>query len=375
MLTWVAYCGFYLCRKNFSVLMPYLKSEQGYSSQTLADVLFAYSIAYALGQFVTGALSDRWGARLVVPAGALVSAAASALTGTGAPLVILQGSNGLAQACGWPGVLKLTRDWFPAANRGVVMAWWGTHLVAGGFIATNLAAKASEGDWRRAAWLPALVLIAIAVAFGLGVRDKRAGASMAAIAKVPLPLSGRLAAIAVMYFFVKMMRYSFLFWLPLYMTEKLQYSPVNAGYASSTFEFVGFGGVLLAGYLSERSGKSRRFVVGALMMFALAGACAAYPALSGAGVWTNMGAIALVGALIFGPDTLMAGPATLESVPPEAAARAAGFVNGVGSIGQVLSPYMVAGISSRFGWDVLFLALSGAALLGGLALATQWRKE
>ena len=57
-LTWIAYGGYYLCRKNFSVLMPYLKTERGYTSETLAHVLFIYSVAYSLGQFGMGHLAE-----------------------------------------------------------------------------------------------------------------------------------------------------------------------------------------------------------------------------------------------------------------------------------------------------------------------------
>jgi sugar phosphate permease len=381
-LTWVAYCGYYLCRKNFSVLMPFLKTEQGYSSEALAHVLFVYSVAYAAGQVLMGSLADRWGARLVVSTGAFVSAACSALTGTMFPLAIAQGVNGVAQASGWPGVLKMTRDWFPSTNRAVVMAWWGTHLVMGGFLATNLAAWATEGGWRRGAWIPSLVLVLVGATFGLLSRDKPGTSQRdSAVARVPLPINRALIAIAVMYFFVKMARYSFLFWLPLYMTEHLRYTPQHAGYSSSVFEVAGFGGALAAGYASERSARGSRFAVGTTMMGSLGLLCMLYPLFSSMGAWANLAGIALIGAFTFGPDTLMAGPATQECVPPVATARAGGFVNGIGSIGQVVSPYLVAGISSRFGWDAVFYTLGGMALLGSVALATQtqfatqWRKR
>lgn len=377
-LTWLVYCGYYLCRKNFSVLMPFLKTEQGYSSESLANVLFLYSAAYSLGQFAMGHLADRFGARIVITLGALGSAVASAVTGTGIPLTAAQGANGFLQASGWPGVSKMSREWFPSANRGIVMAWWGTHLVAGGFIATNLAALSASGGWRRAAWVPSVVLAAVVLIFAMFSHD-HPGSHVAegvkpARTRVPLPLNPALLAIAAMYFFVKMTRYSFLFWLPLYMTEGLRYAPIQAGYASSIFEGLGFAGVLAAGYVSEHATGGRRFPVGAVMMGGLAILCAAYPWLSQLGLASNLAAIALIGAFTFGPDTLMAGSGTQEAVPPEAVARAAGFVNGVGSAGQVLSPYFVSYISSHFGWDALFFTLSGASILGGLALATQWRK-
>ncbi len=375
-LTWVIYCGFYLCRKNFSVLMPFLKAEQGYTSESLAHVLFLYSLAYAIGQFTMGQLSDRFGARLVVSVGAIGSSIASALAATGFPLVLSQGANGFLQAAGWPGVLKMARDWFPTANRGVVMAWWGTHLVVGGFLASNLAAFAATGGWRQAAWMPAAILTSLALLFFSFSRDGAGPAPRKQYKhRVPLPFTSRLIAIAAMYFCVKLTRYSFLFWLPLYLTERLAYSPVNAGYASSIYDGMGFAGVLFAGYVSEKFWGGKRFPIGALMMLGLAVLCIGYPLLSSLGTQANLAAIALIGGFTFGPDTIMAGSGTQESVPREAVGRAGGFVNGVGSIGQVLSPYFVAGISTHFGWNALFYSLGLAALLGAAALATQWKKS
>lgn len=156
-LSWIGYFGFYLCRKNFSVLMPYLKSETGMTSRDLATALFAYSAFYAFVQFAMGRAADKVGARWVAGIGMLVSAAMSSLMawpawlGLAGVLIALQGVNGAAQACGWPSVLKMTRDWFPVENRGIVLGWWSTHLVAGGFAGTWLAASAAEAYWTRAA--------------------------------------------------------------------------------------------------------------------------------------------------------------------------------------------------------------------------------
>jgi sugar phosphate permease len=156
------------------------------------------------------------------------------------------------------------------------------------------------------------------------------------------------------------------------MTENLKYRPADAGYASSAFELIGFLGVLLAGYVSERAARGARFPVGALMLFVLSLLCAAYPYLSGLGPWANVGAVALLGAFTYGPDTLMVGAATQEAADPDAMARAAGFVNGLGSVGQILSPYVVALVSARFGWSAVFVVLAGAALLGGAVLTAHW---
>jgi len=123
-----------------------------------------------------------------------------------------------------------------------------------------------------------VVLVGIAVLFVIGVRDG-AKPETAGSARVRLILTPPLIAITVMYFCVKMRRYAFLFWLPLYMTEYLGYAKPQAGYASSVYELIGFLGVLAAGYVSERWAGSR-FVVGASMLFMLAVLCAIYPMIS-----------------------------------------------------------------------------------------------
>lgn len=67
-VTWLAYAGFYLCRKNFSVLMPLLLQHTGITKDQLATAIFGYRLMYSLSQFVMGTLSDRFGPRRVRPA-------------------------------------------------------------------------------------------------------------------------------------------------------------------------------------------------------------------------------------------------------------------------------------------------------------------
>jgi sugar phosphate permease len=109
-----------------------------------------------------------------------------------------------------------------------------------------------------------------------------------------------------------------------------------------------------------------------MMMFVLALLCATYPLVSSSGVLFNLAWIGLIGAFTFGPDTLMAAAAIQDVVPPESTASAGGFVNGVGSLGQVVSPLAVAYVSSRNGWATLFALLAVVVLCGALALAAHW---
>jgi sugar phosphate permease len=176
---------------------------------------------------------------------------------------------------------------------------------------------------------------------------------------------------ALMYFGVKFIRYTFLFWLPLYLTQAFGYSNEVAGYTSSVFEAAGFAGVLLSGYISDKLYHSRRFPVGALFMFGLAIVFILHPFLARIGYWGNVSAVALVGLFTYGPDALMSGAAA-QDLGKENAGTTAGFINGVGSVGQIASPYAVAFVSEKFGWHVLFEVFVAVSILSALLLCTHW---
>src|SRR5947207_975838 len=74
-VTWLAYAGFYLTRKAFSVAKNELKKPEimGLSVNQMAWIDGANSVAYALGQFLFGTLGDKLGSRTIVVAGMLAS--------------------------------------------------------------------------------------------------------------------------------------------------------------------------------------------------------------------------------------------------------------------------------------------------------------
>jgi OPA family sugar phosphate sensor protein UhpC-like MFS transporter len=408
-ITWVAYAGLYFCRKNFSVVMPMLEHDLGFSKLQLANLIAGFNVMYLIGQFSGGVLSDRFGPRLIVGIGLAVSVCSNILMGLASSLtlfMVLASLNGAGQSTGWPGLVKNMGCWLGRRERGVVMAWWSTNYVAGGFIATVFAtfvasfpAGFTQLGWRRGFLAPALVLAVVAVAFVLLARNKpsdvglhdttaeedsldendprlstngvqREGSSGSIFLRV---LSNPTVwVIASMYFFLKLTRYSILFWLPLYMTEHLGYGVAEAGYTSSVYELVGFSGALIAGYASDKLMQSRRFPVGAVMMWGLALVSLLHPTLAAHGHWGNGIGIGLLGMMTYGPDTLMSGAAAQDTGSAQFAATTAGVINGVGSAGQLLSPYVVSFVAEKYGWDDLFYLFVIFALIGGGLSATRW---
>ena len=235
--------------------MPLMSEELHYSNMQLANVVFGYSLLYASGQFVFGVLADRFGSRLIVTAGLLVAVVSNLLLGLApslAMMVLFACLNGAGQSAGWPAPVKNMAAWFRPRERGIVMAWWTTNYVIGGFVGTVFATFVVTSPWlmprwgwHRAFWIPAAALFVITVFYVMLVRNRPSEAGLSEIVDGDGELAahnsstgGSFRAAAAIYLrmlkdwdiwtvavgalFVKVTRYSFMFWLPLYLTQRLK---------------------------------------------------------------------------------------------------------------------------------------------------------
>ncbi len=390
-ITWITYAGFYFCRKNLSIVLPMLHGLSGLENLELAHVIFGYSLMYSIGQFGFGFLSDRIGPKRVVGVGLIVIVSCNLLMGIRASLLwllVFSCLNGVGQATGWSGLVKTMASWFSAEDRGVVMAWWGTNYVLGGFLATAFATWSvsqhvflPQLGWRRGFIFPALVLLAVTLAFFAWDEDSPAKKSPARVVDsdrfdwkdlTGLLRNPSLWLIGVSYFFLELCRYALMFWLPFYLVSRLKYSLQASGYVSSLYELVGIGGAVLAGYASDRFMQSRRAPVSAVMLGGLGLVMLLQPALAASGLVGTAIAISLAGVLSYGPDTLLSGAAAQDVGAVRAAATASGLIDGIGHLGALLSPYVVVYVSKRYGWDQLFVVFAVAAFVSGALLLPLW---
>jgi len=176
-------------------------------------------------------------------------------------------------------------------------------------------------------------------------------------------------ALGASYFFMKLIRYVLLFWLPYYCQNELGYTVWLASVVPLAFELGGFLGAITTGYVSDRFFHGRRVGVGILALLALAASMPLYAYLAPQGVTANFLSLALVGFFLFGPDTLLSATAAQDIGGPAASATAAGVINGLGSIGPILSGTLAAWLSLQLGWGAVFQVLGGGAVVGAIVLA------
>jgi sugar phosphate permease len=390
-LTWLSYFSYYFTRQNYSVV----KSSLGLSAWQLGWLEVIYNSGYCVGQFVNGTLAEHIGPRRLLAAGMLLTAAMAALFGAADTLpvfMLLWGLNGLFQASGWPGSARVMASWFTSRERGEVMGWWSTCYQLGPLAATWFATWCMDmtGTWRSAMWAPAFWTALVGIAMWLWLRDRPSQVGFAdperphaadpamerELRRQALPAVLRNPMtwfLGANYFCMKLMRYSFLFWLPWYYKEFYGYDTIQSGYLSTSFSLGGVIGVVGAGLIADRLAGRRRIAVAFVMTVMLAGALWLHVAVDPATQLGQYLTMMLIGAMLFGPDSIVSGAAAQDLGGPYAAAMAAGMINGLGSIGQIAQGFYNPWVKDTWGYDALLTSFVVMSLVAAAALLPFFR--
>ena len=390
-LSWLSYFSYYFTR-NFSVAKKDLQQEFGLSTAQLGWIDTAYLVSYCVGQFAHGLIGERLGPRRLIALGMLASAALSTLFGTQSllgVLILLWGANGFVQATGWPGNGKLLASWFDTRRRGEIMGVWSTCYQAGGVVAKLVAIQMLVlWGWRAVFIGPALWVAVVGAAIYLLVRDRPSEvglpdpelpvrtdisrdaelAELRRAARRQVLRTTRIWFLGANYFCLKLMRYAFLLWLPVYLADAYGYSKEKAGYVSIAFDAGGIPFVIGLGIVADRLLGRRRILTAALSCVALCGAFALYRVIGDEGVAWNILGLALIGGALFGADALVSGSAAQDVGGSHASALACGVVNGIGSIGGIVQTFVLVYVTKHYGWDGLFKVFMGLSLAGAVLL-------
>jgi OPA family glycerol-3-phosphate transporter-like MFS transporter len=421
----LGYSGYYFCRSDLSVVLPVLIRDLAQHGITpneaqikLGFMASVGTVAYAFGKFFSGALADTGGGRrsfLGGMAGSIFFTIVFAMSG-GFPLFTLAWiGNRLFQSQGWAALVRVSSRWFSYSTYGSVMAvvslsflfgdagcrwmmsqlmahgvgWRGVFFFASGALAVLmltcllLLREAPEERGLPAPEVnPRNVYADEDWAREDGVREARAREARAhedrAAAKEtggsepvglgailrPLLLSFPFWMVCVLAFGTTMLRETFNLWTPTYFVQFAGLTPSAAASRSALFPLCGGISVLLGGFLSDRLGPNGRNI---LVVIGMSG-CTACLVLMGripdhSGQWAPTILVALVGFMLLGPYSYLAGAMSLDFGGKHGSATAAGIIDGFGYMAGWLSGDTVARIAVDFGWRRAFLSLAVVSLL------------
>ena len=407
-ITWLAYAGFYLTRKAFSVAKNELKKPEvlGLTKGQMSWIDGFYSGGYALGQFLWGTLGDRFGTRKIILIGMAASIVTSVVMGLSSTVFLfgfLFAMQGLWQSSGWAPLAKNMGEFFSRKERGSILGLWCTNYALGGFIATIIAGyAASWWGWRYAFIVPAILLFVIWILFFLFQRNRPEDVGLPTIEeyhgeKVAAPTTeasvpevtgwkgigdvlrnGMVWYLAMVYFLVKPTRYLLLFWSPVYIAERLGTDTAASGVLGSMFDLAGPIGTLAGGVISDKIFGSKRLPICILSLFILAALMMIFPFLPVSHAGMGLGMF-VMGFLIFIPDSLISGAAAIDFGSKRGASTANGVINGFGSIGQMIGVTLPGTLTSVLQqgqdiWMPIFVGLGIALAIAGVMLAPLWNR-
>ncbi len=407
-LLWGTYASYYLCRLNFAVAQPaILKEFPSWTGAQIGTIPSAFALAYAVGQLVNGTLGQRYGARRMMTAALLIASASNlllALTSSLGAMRALWALNGWGQSVGWSMLVQTHSEWNTSARRGTQLGWLSTCYQIGHVLSWLLAGMLCDTiGWRAAFVVPGLLVLPVALVFFLFLRDSPEAAGFRPVrddvgpesdlppASATLPAGGSggssfwpilrltlnspvLWILAIGFFMMNAVRYSFMNWSVQYMVDFQGRSLENSVLAAIIIPLAGSVGALSAGWVSDVLFGGRRAPVCVIMMLGLA-ATSAGMVFVPQGCWrTATAVLGVAGIMIYGCDVLMAGAATVDLSHPKAAAIATGFIMCLGGLGAILSGVGVGYLKDleHGNWAPVFWVLAALPLMPAVFMLFLW---
>ncbi len=276
----------YLDRQTLSVAAPVLREQFHMSNVEYSRVVFAFLLAYTLGNGISGPVIDRLGTKLGYALCMVWWSVAALLHGFatgGLSLGMFRFLLGIGEAGNWPAGVKVVTEWFPGRDRALASGIFNSGSAVGAILAPPIVA------WilLRYGWPSAFVAVGSAGLFWLvlwlpAYRKPNAAAAEFRAPRIPVRILVRTRFVLGFTFskaFLDPVWYFYIFWFPEYLTRARGFDIAAIGkYSWIPFAVAGAGNFMgggLSGWLLRRGAtvtvarKSAVTFFAALMTFAI----------------------------------------------------------------------------------------------------------
>ncbi len=378
------YTAAYLNRHNLSAALAGVMDALAVDAARAGLLQTAFATAYAVGQFVNGALVDRLNPVRHLLLGLLGSAVCNLLLGLGGSfgwMLALCLTNGAFQSMLWTPIVRLLALHFETrASRERANLWVTASLVLGHFGAWLISGYLSGLlNWRYSFIAPAL--IAVPVLLGartllFGVRAGHAARAAEATAVLPQPAMRLFLATGFFLVLVSGMLYGFLrdgiiTWAP-FLLGQASGDAVSGATVSLLIPLINGAG-LWAGYALLKRGRANHRHLVAVMLLAAGVFCLPLP-LTGAllPVALLMGCAC---ACLYGMNPILTALVPLQYDKAGRIGLSAGLIDSLIYAGSALAGLLGGRIYTAFGSRALFITwMLVAVLAAGLAWASGQRR-
>lgn len=401
----IGYASFYLIRQNFSLAIPSICADLGYTKSDIGAVITIGAILYGVGKCFFGMIGDRRSARHMMVIGLILSAIMNICLGFSSVIpafMVFWTLSSCFQSMGWPPCAKLLTHWFSPVEIGTRWALWNTSQQIGGAVVAFIAPfLIMHFGWRYVFFVPGLMAIGLAFFIFNRLRDtpeslklpsveKMTGLASAAesskkwendevklsyLETLKMALSNKLVwCVGIANFFVYICRMTFFYWAPTFLLESKGNSVMGSGMQMVLFDVAGMFGGICAGLMSDRVFKGRRGPVSVICMLTLSVmVCALWLSPSGSPLVSSI-CMMCIGFLVTGPQILV-GVAASDFASKKAAATASGFTGTLGYAGAALSGWGIGFLADNYGWNSVFLATIAAGVFSAILFSFTWNAK
>ncbi|KAK7508600.1 hypothetical protein BaRGS_00000166 [Batillaria attramentaria] len=392
-----------------------------------------FMFAYAVGLYLSGFIADRQDLRIVMSLGMFLTAATVFVFGpvfewarlySKPAYVAVWVLNGLAQSTEWPSCIAVMGNWFAESSRGLVLGLWSACTSVGNVVGALMVSVVLNFGYEYAFLLMSAILLAggVLIFFGLVPSPRDVGLPMpdegspadmgtssapdsrtfphrpllnadggvdgdeAELERAPILYNiqdsrpkaiGFVTALllpgvipyALACAFVKMVNYSFFFWLPFYLTRAYSLPETTADRLSIWYDVGAIFGSTMAGFLSDRFHRRTIVVVPMLIL--------AVPMLFVYGMADVAGRAQVNGTMLFCVGALISGVANFVSAAvsadlgrqkqlhgnSEALSTVTGIIDGTGCMGAAIGQVAVPYLHVAHGWQSVFYLFMAATSL------------
>ncbi|CAG2112273.1 unnamed protein product, partial [Medioppia subpectinata] len=413
-MTFMVYCAAHLARKPISIVKSQLHSKNCTESSVKrldvshldpnwcdwspfdtqnADQLLgwldtSFLASYAVFMFVSGYVAERSNLRWFLAISLGLCGVLSILAGLPFSLqihayyyfIIVQVITGIVQTSAWPAVVTAVGNWFGDSKKGLLFGIWGFHTTLGNILGALIAGAFVEYNWGLSFIVPGIIAIAVAVVcflflipcpqdVGLSadandshniesnntngeeivtIDDNVDNTAISFFGALLLP---GVIEYSVCLFFSKLVTYTFMYWLPLYINNSIKVSPSQSAYLSISFDIGGTVGAILAGYMADVTNASAITCIVFIIL--------TIPSLLFYYYWGSVSMVSneclqfIAGLFVNGPynliTTAVSADLAINIKSKSALATVSAIIDGTGSIGAAVGP-AIAGYVEGFGW-------------------------
>jgi predicted MFS family arabinose efflux permease len=370
-----------LGRFGYSAILPSMQTALNLKSAVAGSLNSWNQIGYTIMVLVGGILASRFGTRIIVSIGLVVTAGGMLLTGLAGGLATMFAGRlitGLGNAMVLAPSIALMAAWFDPRRlgtaSGVVPAGSSFALIMVGPVVPRIISAGGADGWRWAWYFFAAVTLVIAVLALLVQRDRPYAQRHVTVATIRWAEVSRIMRsrhawhLGFLYFCYGFAFLLFFTFFQKRLTADLHYSANTAGIL---FLILGAGGTLAMtwGRVSDSIGRGRTLA----MVMTLGAACAVVFAL-----WHSLVALAVSGG-VFGLCGLsvpgLFGAACGDHFGARQAAASLGFVTAFMGVGQTIGPFVGGALEDAFGSLAPSYLLSAGVFVIGAAAALFLRER